>query len=146
MDFLTTQPSFDVMWQFAISAALVHMVLMKFPQQPDSALNFIPSSANALGTFALFLYWRDLQFAEGCTLYILFIVLFVSLSDPLLTTVFFGYHPADTIQCIFPTSRHSWIVLVHGDRYNICQEYFHVERLFQNQWSSETAETTCRIG
>jgi hypothetical protein len=56
MDLLTTQPVFDAMWQFAISAAILHLVLMKMPQQPDSALKIIPSTALASPMFLTFLY------------------------------------------------------------------------------------------
>jgi hypothetical protein len=142
MDFFTTRSAFDLMCLFAIFAALCHLVVMKFPQQADSALQIIPSSAFALSGFALLLHWRAVSFAEAVALYLLFIALFVSPSHhPLLTTVSLGHRPADPIQCIFPTSRDSRVVLVYGDRYHVCQEYLHLERLFQGQWSSETAGT-----
>jgi hypothetical protein len=59
MDFLTTQPAFDAMWQFAISAAILHLVLMKMPQQPDSALTVIPSFAVASPMFLLFCIGKE---------------------------------------------------------------------------------------
>jgi hypothetical protein len=79
MELLTTQPVFDATWQFAISASILHLVLMKMPQQPDSALKFIPSTAVASPTFLIFLYWRGISLAEGFYLFSLFNVIFVRL-------------------------------------------------------------------
>jgi len=141
MNFLS-QPPYDVLWQFAICAALFHLVAMKLPQQADSALNVIPSSAGALILFAFFLYWRAIPFTEALYLYLWFNVLFVRLSSALLTTVFAGHHPANDIQYIFPTSSDSWVHLVYGHRYNICHEYRRTERVFQDKWTSETAKAS----
>jgi hypothetical protein len=79
MDPLTAQPAFDAMWQFAISAAILHLVLMKMPQQPDSALKIIPSTAVASPTFLIFLYLRGVSLQEGVYLFFLFNVIFVHL-------------------------------------------------------------------
>ena len=130
--FLTTQPALDVLWQFAIFAALVHIVVMKLPEQADSALNFIPSGLVAVVAFGLFLCWRAVAFSEALYLFPLFCVLFVPLSYALLTTVFAAHHSASDIQCIFQTSRGSWVLLVHGHGFNVFQDYILKERVFQD--------------
>ena len=130
--FLTTQPALDVLWQFAIFAALVHIVVTKLPEQADSALNFIPSSAVALAAFILFLCWRAVPFSKGIYLLSLFCVLFVRLPYALLTTVLAGHHSASAIQCILQTSRCSWVLLVYGHGFNVFQDYILKERVFQD--------------
>jgi hypothetical protein len=132
VQFLTTQPTLDVLWQFAIFAALFHIAVMKLPQQADSALNFILSSAVALAAFGLFLCFRAVPLYEALYLLLLFSVLFVRLSYALLTTVLAAHHSASAIQCIFQTSRGSWVLLVYGHRSNVFQEYLLKERVFQD--------------
>lgn len=145
MDLLTTQPAFDAMWQLAICAATLHLVVMKMPQQADSALTVIPSIALALPTFLLFLYWRGVSLAEGLCLFSLFNVIFVSLCNPPADRVLVGGYFANHLQCIFPTSWDSWFVLVYGNGFNISVKYIYTARLFQYQWSPKTAETARRI-
>jgi hypothetical protein len=79
MDLLTAQPAFDAMWQFAISAAILHLGVMKMPQQPDSALKIIPWTAVASPMFLIFLYWRGVSLVEGIYLFFWFNVIFVRL-------------------------------------------------------------------
>ena len=130
--FLTTQPTLDVLWQFAIFAALAHIVLMKLPEQADSALNFIPSSVVAVAAFGVFLGWRAVPFFEAMYLLLLFDVLFVRLSYALLTAVVAGRRSASAIQCKLQTSRCSRVLLVYGHGFNVSQDYILKERVFQD--------------
>jgi hypothetical protein len=136
----------DVLWQFAIFAALVHIVVMKVPEQADSALNIIPSGAVAATAFGCFLRWRAVPLSEASYLFGLFCLLFVRLSYALLTTVFVGRRSASAIQCILQTSRCSRVLLVYGHGCNLSQNYILKERVFQDQRTSETAKTSRAIG
>ena len=50
------------MWQLAIVAAIVHIVVKKIPQQPDTALTIFPSAliANTLSTAVLIYSWQPI--------------------------------------------------------------------------------------
>ena len=84
MDIPETESVFNVLWQFAMWAALLHIIAMKVPQQPDSALKFIRSSLCVFPAFVVFLCWRRVSIAEGLCFVALFSVVFVHLLKRLL--------------------------------------------------------------
>lgn len=77
MEFESTR---DIVWQFAIVAAVLHLLLMKIPQQADSALRIIWSGLVACAAVLLFLRGTRVSLGEGFFLLVLFIIIFVRLS------------------------------------------------------------------
>jgi hypothetical protein len=77
MEFLSTR---DVVWQFAIISAVLHLVLMKIPLQADSALRVLWSELAACAAVVLFAVWTRVSLGEGFLLLVLFNITFVCLS------------------------------------------------------------------
>jgi len=91
------QPVFDVVWQFAIFTAAVHLVLLKVPQQADSSLQIFKSwSVGMLGVL-IFLAWRAVPLPKGVLSVLLFNTVFVSLYTTWLTTVAPGVCPSGAL-------------------------------------------------
>ena len=68
-----------LIWQLAICMALIHLITVKLPQKPDSALDFIPSTVAAnvacIGTLII----RSVPLISWPVFWIMYNVIFVPL-------------------------------------------------------------------
>jgi hypothetical protein len=62
MSAFTNDPAFKIMWQLAIVAAIIHIIVKKIPQQPDTALTIFSSAlyANTLSVTILIYSWQSI--------------------------------------------------------------------------------------